>query len=104
MNPTWRRGSPTRTGVRSSRIRDPGAKDFQEFSKDGTKNEKEPKKQTSGLWKMMGYGNPQKTWIPTALEKPAAFPHLHTGPAMNIKIMKAFKTRIVDFGRSKLRS
>ena len=51
MNPTWRRGSPTRTGVRSSRIRDPGAKDFQEFSKDGTKNEKEPKKQTSGLWK-----------------------------------------------------
>ena len=53
---------------------------------------------------MMGYGNPQKTWIPTALEKPAAFPHLHTGPAMNIKIMEAFKTRIVDFGRSKLRS
>ena len=53
MNPTWRRGSPTRTGVRSSRIRDPGAKDFQEFSKDGTKNEKEPKKQTSGLWKML---------------------------------------------------
>ena len=38
------RRSPARTGVRSSRIRDPGAKDSQESDRDGTKNEKEPKK------------------------------------------------------------
>ena len=37
------------------------------------------------------YGNPQKTWIPTALEKPATFPHLHTGPATNNNVMKGFK-------------
>ena len=90
MKPTWRRGSRTRTGVRSSRIRNPGAKNFQEFGTEGTKNEKEPKNKSSGLWKMMGYGNPQKTWIPTALEKPAALPHLHTGPATNNKIMERF--------------
>ncbi len=74
MNPTWRRGSPTRTGVRSSRIRDPGAKDFQEFSKDGTKNEKEPKKQTSGLWKMMGYGKSTKNVDSHSPGKACGFP------------------------------
>ena len=36
-------------------------------------------------------GNPHKTWIPTALEKPAALPHFHTGPATNNKVMEGFQ-------------
>ena len=53
MKPTQPRGSPARTGARSSLVRDPGAKDFQEFSQDPTTNEKEPKKKTTvayGKW------------------------------------------------------
>ena len=98
MKPTWRRGSPVRTRVRSSPIRDPGAKDFQKFGRECTKNEKEPKKQkqrpveNDRLWKST------KTWIPTALEKPAALPHLHTGPATNYKIMERFNQELWTSG------
>ena len=34
MKPTLPTGSPARTGTRSSLVRDPGAKNFQEFGKD----------------------------------------------------------------------
>ena len=91
MKPTLPTGSPARTGTRSSLVRDPGAKNFQEFGKDPTKNEKEPKKKKQWPMENDACGNPQKTWIPTALEKPAAFPHFPTGPAMNNKVMEGFK-------------
>ena len=53
MKSTQPRGSPARTGTRSSLVRDPGAKDFQEFGQDGTTNEKGTEKENnSGLWKM----------------------------------------------------
>ena len=47
MKPTQPRGSPARTGARSSLVRDPGAKDLQEFGQDPTTNEKEPKTKTT---------------------------------------------------------
>ena len=44
------------------------------------------------------YGNPQKTWIPTALEKPSAFPHLHTGPATHSNPTAEFKQELWTLG------
>ena len=52
MKSTQPRRSPARPGARSSLVRNPGAKDFQEFGMAGTKNEKNPKKK-----KAVAYGN-----------------------------------------------
>ena len=103
MKPTQPTGSPARTGVRLSLIRDPGAKNFQKFGKDGTKNEKEPKKKKQWPVENDAYGNPQNTCIPTSsglwenVVKPQAFPR-------HEQDYGTIQTRIVDFRRSKLRS
>ena len=48
----------------------------------GSKKETKPRRnKQNGLWKMTPLGNPQKTWIPTAVwTSLLAFPHFRTRP------------------------
>ena len=104
MKPTWRRGSPVRTRVRSSPIRDPGAKDFKEFGRECTKNEKEPKKQkqrpveNDGLWKST------KNVDSHSPGKACGFTTFTHRPGDELQDYGKIQSRIVDFRRSKLRS
>ena len=91
MKPTQPRGSPARTGADRRWYAILARRIFRNSVRTRQRMKKNRKRKQQWPMENDAYGNPHKTWIPAALEKPSALPHFHTGQATNNKVMEGFK-------------